>query len=158
MELEARTVTIDRLELMSHAGDRSLFEAECGKGTYVRAVARDMGRALGCLGHVSALRRTRVGPFGRADAVTLEALRGADEAGLARALEPVSAGLGELPSVAVSRADAQRLCRGQAVLLRGRDAPIFEGTVAVTAHAALVALAELRQGELHPRRIFNLAR
>jgi tRNA pseudouridine55 synthase len=158
VELEARTVTIDRLELMSHAGDRSLFEAECGKGTYVRAGARDMGRALGCLGHVSALRRTRVGPFGRTDAVTLEALRGADEAGLARALQPVSAGLGELPSVAVSRADAQRLCRGQAVLLRGRDAPIFEGTVAVTAHAALVALAELRQGELHPRRIFNLAR
>jgi tRNA pseudouridine55 synthase len=158
VELEARTVTIDKLDLVSHAADRSLFEAECGKGTYVRALARDMGRALGCLGHVSALRRTRVGPFGLEHAVTLEALLSLDEASLSQSLKPVSAGLGELPSVNVSRADAQRLARGQAVLLRGRDAPILEGTVAVTAHAALVALAELRQGELHPRRIFNLAR
>ena len=58
----------------THAGERSILEAECGKGTYVRALARDLGRALGCLGHVAALRRTRVGPFSEEDAVTVAEL------------------------------------------------------------------------------------
>ena len=55
-------------------GNRSVLEADCGKGTYVRAIARDLGRALGCLGHIAALRRTRVGPFTEADAVTVDDL------------------------------------------------------------------------------------
>ena len=70
-ELAARPVQIDRLEVVAHDGDRSILEADCGKGTYVRALARDLGRALGCLGHVAALRRTRVGPFAEANAVTV---------------------------------------------------------------------------------------
>ncbi len=164
VELLPRPVTIERLTLVSHVGDRSLFEAECGKGTYVRAIARDLGRALGCLGHVSALRRTRVGPFGLDEAIPLDLLRdrGATGADLAAAapgmLLPVAVGLSSLPTVAVSRPDAQRLGRGQSVLLRGRDAPVMEGMVAVTSQGGLVALAEIAQGELHPRRIFNLAR
>jgi tRNA pseudouridine55 synthase len=76
----------------------------------------------------------------------------------ATALLPVEAGLATLPTLVVSRADAARLARGQAVLLRGRDAPLMEGFVAVTAQGALVALAEVEKGELRPRRIFNLAR
>ena len=76
VELEARSAQVDRLTLVAMPdGDTAVFEAECGKGTYVRALARDMGRALGCLGHVIALRRTRVAPFDEAQAVTLEALR-----------------------------------------------------------------------------------
>ena len=67
VELEARPVEIHRLDLVENAGssdpDHSVFEAECGKGTYVRAIARDMGRLLGCFGHVVELRRTLVGPF-----------------------------------------------------------------------------------------------
>ena len=59
----------------------AVFEARCGKGTYVRALARDMGRALGCLGHLIALRRTRVGSFDEAHAVTLAGLRGRGRAG-----------------------------------------------------------------------------
>jgi tRNA pseudouridine55 synthase len=58
----------------------------------------------------------------------------------------------------VSRADASRLARGQAVLLRGRDAPLMQGLLAVSAQGGLVALAEIAQGELRPRRIFNLPR
>src|ERR671920_275097 len=80
-ELTARTVQIDRLAIVAHHADRTIFEADCGKGTYVRALARDLGRALGCLGHVSALRRTRVGPFAEDDAVRiadLEAVRDGD--------------------------------------------------------------------------------
>ena len=55
-------------------GDHTVFEVECGKGTYVRSLARDMGRALGCFGHVSALRRTAVGPFDERDMIPLEQL------------------------------------------------------------------------------------
>jgi tRNA pseudouridine55 synthase len=159
--LEARPVEIDRLELLGAPdADHAEFAAECGKGTYVRALARDLGRVLGTCGHVVALRRTAVGPFGEPDAVALEALPTVAEAttaGAAGGLLPVARGVAALPALSVSRADAGRLARGQAVLLRGRDAPILEGWVAVLAQGSLVALAEIEQGELRPRRIFNLA-
>jgi tRNA pseudouridine55 synthase len=164
VELEARPVDIHRLELVDTAdADHATFEAECGKGTYVRALARDMGRALGTLGHVTALRRTAVGPFGSSDMISLEALEAlwhraaAGEASLADALRPVETALDDIPALAVSRADAARLQRGQAVLLRGRDAPIFRGTVYVTVSGRLVALAEVDRGEVLPKRVFNLA-
>ena len=70
-------------DLVAHEDDRSVLEADCGKGTYVRAIARDLGRALGCLGHVAALRRTRVGPFTERDAVGRRASVAADPAALA---------------------------------------------------------------------------
>ncbi|MFX6182819.1 tRNA pseudouridine(55) synthase TruB, partial [Acinetobacter baumannii] len=73
--LAARPISIDSLTLVSFSETAAEFEAECGKGTYVRAIARDIGRDLGCFGHVTALRRTRVGPFGENDTVTLEELR-----------------------------------------------------------------------------------
>jgi tRNA pseudouridine55 synthase len=73
-------------------------------------------------------------------------------------LLPVEAGLTALPAMVVSRADAARLARGQSVLLRGRDAPLMEGWVAVSVQGSLLALAEVQKGELRPRRIFNLAR
>ena len=72
------------------------------------------------------------------------------------ALLPVAAGLTALPSLSVSQGDAARLARGQSVLLRGRDAPIMAGWIAVSTQGALIALAEVEKGELHPRRIFNL--
>ena len=78
------------------------------------------------------------------------------QAALTALLQPVDAGLRSLPSLGVSRADAARLARGQPVLLRGRDAPIMQGFVAVSTHGDLIALAEFEQGELRPRRIFNL--
>ena len=74
------------------------------------------------------------------------------------ALLPVEAALAALPMLRVSPADAGRLARGQAVLLRGRDAPVMAGWVSVCAHGALLALAEVEKGELRPRRIFNLPR
>ena len=164
VELAARPVTIDRLVLVDTPdADHSVLAAECGKGTYVRAIARDMGRAFGCYGHVSALRRTGVGPFLEADAVTLAQLEaaappeGGDRSALMALLQPVQAALRSIPSLGVSRADAARLARGQAVLLRGRDAPVMQGVVAVSTHGDLIALAEVEQGELRPRRIFNLA-
>ena len=164
VELAARPVTIHRLDLVGAPDpDHGVFEAECGKGAYVRGLARDMGRALGCFGHVSALRRTAVGPFGEPDMISLEDLQAlwhraaAGEASLADALEPVETALDDIPALAVSRADAARLQRGQAVLLRGRDAPILRGTVYVTTAGRLIALAEVDRGEIVPKRVFNLA-
>ncbi len=175
VELKARPVEIHRLELVEAPdADHTVLAAECGKGTYVRSLARDLGRLLGCFGHVSALRRAAVGPFTEDIAITLDALQrlgrpAAEEQGQGQGsgegttmetapLLPVEAGLAALPALRVSAADAGRLARGQAVLLRGRDAPVMEGWVAVSAQGALLALAQVEKGELRPRRIFNLSR
>ena len=164
VELAARPVDIGRLELVDTPDpDHVVLEAECGKGTYVRSLARDLGRALGCFGHVSALRRAAVGPFDEETMILLEQLEAlchraaSGEASLADALMPVETALDDIPALAVSGADAARLQRGQAVLLRGRDAPNFRGTVYVTVSGRLLALAELDRGEIVPKRVFNLA-
>jgi tRNA pseudouridine55 synthase len=164
VELAPRPVQIGRLEIVDVPDrDHAVLEAECGKGTYVRSLARDLGRALGCFGHVSALRRAAVGPFGEETMILLEQLEAlchraaSGEGCLADALMPVETALDDIPALAVSRADAARLQRGQAVLLRGRDAPNFRGTIYVTVSGQLLALAELDRGEIVPKRVFNLA-
>ena len=163
VELQPRPVEIHELTLVEHGdGGQSVFEAECGKGTYVRALARDMGRILGCFGHICALRRTVVGPFTERDMIPLEELEAlcnraaSGEGSLADALLPVETALDDIPALAVTRADAARLHRGQAVLLRGRDAPNSSGTVYVTVAGRLLALAEIGNGEIIPKRVFNL--
>jgi tRNA pseudouridine55 synthase len=163
VELAPRPVEIHRLDLVEQIdNDQSVFEAECGKGTYVRALARDIGRILGCFGHICALRRTLVGPFGENDMILLEQLEAlcnraaSGEGSLADALLPVETALDDIPALAVTRADAARLHKGQAVLLRGRDAPNSSGTVYVTVAGRLLALAEVNNGEVIPKRVFNL--
>ncbi|MBI5262614.1 MAG: tRNA pseudouridine(55) synthase TruB [Bradyrhizobium sp.] len=163
VELAPRPVEIHHLSLVNQPdSDHAVFEAECGKGTYVRALARDMGRILGCFGHICALRRTVVGPFGENDMIPLEQLQAlcnraaSGEGSLADALLPVETALDDIPALAVTRADAARLHRGQAVLLRGRDAPSCSGTVYVTVAGRLLALAEVGNGEIIPKRVFNL--
>ena len=163
VELEARAVTIDSLAIAEMTGsDETVFEAECSKGTYVRALARDMGRRLGAFGHVSALRRTRVGPFDEDDMISLDYLKElshipAGQDSLAEHLCSVETALDDIPALAVSGAEAARLKRGQAVILRGRDAPILHGTVLVASGGNPIALAEVKQGAIHPKRVFNLA-
>jgi tRNA pseudouridine55 synthase len=163
VELAPRTIKVHRLELMEIPDpDHAVLTAECGKGTYIRSLARDLGRELGTLGHVCGLRRTRVGPFGETDMIPLEQAQSlchraaAGEGHLADALLPVETALDDIPALAVSPADAARLQRGQAVLLRGRDAPIVRGMVQVACSGQLVAIAEVEQGEIVPRRVFNL--
>jgi tRNA pseudouridine55 synthase len=164
VELQARQVEIHSFTIVNLPdADHTEFVAECGKGTYVRSLARDMGRALGCLGHIRALRRERVGTLGKDAMISLEQLTAlchraaTGEGNLAEALLPVETALDDIPALAVSGGDAARLQRGQAVLLRGRDAPIFRGTVYVTVSGRLVALAECDRGEIVPKRVFNLA-
>jgi tRNA pseudouridine55 synthase len=152
--LEARPVEIAALRIVRHDGPTTTFEAECGKGTYVRAIARDLGTALGCLGHVAHLRRTRVGPFSVADAVTAEGLREAGDA--MSALRPVAAALALIPEIVVHRDAALRLKRGQSVLLRGRDAPAEAEAVYASSGGVLIATGSIEQGEFVPHRVFNL--
>jgi len=163
VQLEARPVQIDRLDLVAMPDAlTSVFEAECGRGTYVRAIARDIGRTLGCFGHVIALRRTRVGPFQEAQAVTLSELEDAaslEDGGIEikTMLRPVESALAELLEVTVSQSDAARLARGQTVLLRGRDAPVMSGEAFALSKGTLIALCEIERGELRPLRVFNQA-
>ncbi len=161
-ELRARTVSVNRLDIVEipHA-DTCVFEADCGRGTYVRAIARDLGRALGCLGHICALERTRVGRFHVADAATLEDIETAADAEaepgrLSALLAPVQLALADMPEIKLSASDAARLRRGQSVLLRGRDAPIVNAKAYATLRGTLIALGEVAQGEFTPERVFNL--
>ena len=163
VELAPRAIEVHRLELVEMPDpDHAILAAECGKGTYVRALARDLGRVLGVFGHVSALRRNRVGPFSESDMISLEPLEflchraAAGEGHLADALLPIETALDDIPALAVSPADAARLARGQAALLRGRDATIFRGMVQVACGGQLLAIAEVERGEIIPKRVFNL--
>jgi tRNA pseudouridine55 synthase len=159
VELAARPVQIDALELVDMPDqDTAVFEATCGKGTYVRALARDMGRALGCLGHLIGLRRTRVGGFDEDAAVTLQAVEAAAREGpeaVQGLLLPVEAALQDLAVLDVGRNDAARLARGQPVLIRGRDAIVSSGPTYATCKGHLIAVGHIERGELHPTRVFN---
>ena len=161
VELAARSVQIDSLTLIDTPdSDTSVFEARCGKGTYVRALARDMGAALGCLGHLIALRRTRVAPFDEAQAVSLATLEAAAEQGedaVHALLLPVESALQDLAEISIGQNDAARLLRGQAVLIRGRDAPTGTGPTYATCKGQLIAVGVIDKGELHPVRVFNFS-
>ena len=161
VEIEPRTVRIDSLVLLEAPDrDTAVFEARCGKGTYVRALARDIGRDLGCLGHVIGLRRTRVGPFTEADAVSLTALQDAAREGEDAAqtlLLPVEAALSGLAVLSVDQNDASRLLRGQSVLIRGRDALPRTGPTYATCKGHLIAVVSVEKGELKPSRVFNFS-
>jgi len=166
IELEARPIDVHRLDLVDCPDDdRAVFEAECGKGTYVRALARDLGRRLGTRGHVTSLRRLLVGPFGEEDLIDLDEIGEAfDEleegAGVDSLVEefvlPVREAMDALVEVQVSEDDAGKIRKGMAVLLRGRDAPL-NCEVAFASHASVpVAIGSIDKGRFQPTRVFNL--
>jgi tRNA pseudouridine55 synthase len=161
-ELAPRAAFIASLKLIDMPDpEHCALEAECGKGTYVRALARDLGEALGTLAHVAELRRMRVGTFDEKDAIPLEKLEALGHSAAGRdallgILRPVETALDDIPALAISGQDAARLKRGQPVLLRGRDAPILKGPVYATSRGTLVAVGEISQGEFRPTRVFNL--
>jgi tRNA pseudouridine55 synthase len=163
VELAAREVRIDELKVVEWRQDvmETIFEVTCGKGTYVRSLARDIGRALGWLAHVVELRRTRVGPFREADAISLEKLeeivhRPASENSLSGILRPLSTVLDGIPALAVMDPDAARLRQGQSVLLRGAQAPVAAEAVLVTHRGDPLGICSIEQGSLKTKRLFNL--
>ena len=164
VEIPSREVDIHRLTLLGCPdADTAHFEVECGKGTYVRALARDFGRDLGCFGHISSLRRTFVAPFGEdrmvplADLVALERIEDRDErlAALDAYLIDTAEALSSLPHLAVTDDQAHRLRMGNPVIVRGRDAPLAEPEAYATVRGKLVAIGEIGQGEFRPRRVFG---
>ncbi len=162
LDLTARPITIDALILVSaQSRDHAVLEATCGKDTYVRALARDLGRKLGCLGHVTQLRRTRVASFLEDDAVTLEALNEALEGGgpdaLKVLLHPIEMALDALEGVRVEPSDAALLASGQPVLIRGQQVRDASRPVYAMFKGRLIALGEIEKGALKPTRVFNYA-
>ncbi|MBY2913887.1 tRNA pseudouridine(55) synthase TruB [Rhizobium leguminosarum] len=163
VEIPSREVDIFRLTLIACPdADSAHFEVECGKGTYVRALARDFGRELGCHGHVSGLRRTFVAPFAEeamvplADLVALEAIEDMDErlAALDALLINTCEALSSLPHLVINDDQAHRLKMGNPILVRGRDAPVAESEAYATARGKLIAIGEIGQGEFRPKRVF----
>jgi tRNA pseudouridine55 synthase len=150
--IASRPIHVYRLALVEAAGDTAVLEAECGKGAYVRAIARDLGRALGCYGHVIELRRTRVGPFSADAAVPLDRLPEDPEL-MARAMLPLQAGLAELALLPVDRNGAAILRRGQSLLLRGAAPP--EGPAWVSCFGTPVAFGVVEGGYFVSTRVFN---
>ena len=173
IEIPAREVEIDSLELIEMTPEgQSIFEVECGKGTYVRALARDMGRELGCYGYIANLRRIEVSPFVEDDFVSLEDLEAAapergeaDENGiypsrdfsaLDELLIETGAALEFLPQYPLSDEQAYRVRMGNPVLLRGRDAPVDEDEVCATHKGKLLAIGMIEKGQFKPKRVFTI--
>ena len=156
MDLAARDLHVETLELVAMPdADHADMHFVCGAGGYVRAVARDLGRVLGCHAHVLDLRRTWVGPFDVEDAVTLdrvEALAKSPE--IDALLQPVALGLSDLPELRTTEAGAARLRNGNAgQVLPG---PVAYGDLAWASHDGRpLAVGRYRAGELHPERVFN---
>lgn len=185
VEIPAREVEIDRLEIIEFPDEnRTEFEVECSKGTYVRSLARDMGRDLGCFGHISDLRRIEVAPFTDEDMVTLAALEEAwpplppkkeegseedqAETEVVETLAPrrdfsaidalvidTGAALDCLPQVPLTDDQAQRVRLGNPVIIRGRDAPLEADEACVTSHGKLLAIGYIEHGQFKPKRVFT---
>lgn len=162
-ELAARKVVIHSARVTDVPdADHIELTVDCGKGTYVRAIARDLAEKLGACAHVSALRRTRVGPFGEDIAITLEKLEEmSHKPGLPETLLPVETALDDIPVLAVTAEDAFRLAQGRSIVLLPRQvenlkARLTGGSRMVSAMEGkrLVALAEMRAGQLNPVRVF----
>jgi tRNA pseudouridine55 synthase len=162
VDLPAREVEVAALRLLAITdADTAEFEARVGKGTYIRALARDLAEALGTVGHLVALRRLAVGPFTEAQAISLEMLGSlGHSAGASEHLLPVETALDDIPALALTEAEADRLRHGQAVTLPPGPSgslvsPQHGAIVRATTGGKLVALAEIEAGALRPVRVMN---
>lgn len=153
LDLAARPLTVERLALVEIPdADTAVFEMTCGKGGYVRSIARDLGARLGCLGHVATLRRLSTGPFDLAGAATWDDL---DAPGLADRLLPIEAALAGVPELACPPALAPRILSGNPMPLPG--AHLAEGETAwASRDGTPLAVGTWRGGALHPSRVFVL--
>ena len=156
VQLEPRTVTIDTFDLIDCMDeDNTVFEITCGKGTYVRALARDMGRALGCYGHIKDLRRTFVEPFEETDAVSLDTLitLEGDFDALDKLLISPREAMDGFEELRMNDDEARRIRQGNSVIIRGKDAPVSATDVCAINHGDLIAIGDIERGEFQPRRV-----
>lgn len=164
VELAPRRVRIDALRLLGQPdADHAEFEMTSGKGVYVRALARDLGVALGTFGHVAWLRRTAVAGFFEKDAISLDKLEALGHiAPASDILLPVETVLADIPALALTMQEANRLRHGLGIPVlpvasRSPFKDICQGdTVVAMAEGRLVALAKIAGGEIRPVRVMNL--
>jgi tRNA pseudouridine55 synthase len=151
--MQPRRVVIEQLTLLRHGNDTSDFEMTCEKGTYVRALARDLAEALDTKGHVTRLHRAAVGAFADANAVSLEALEAASPEQRDALLLPVSAGLAGLPEVLMSPDQATAIRHGNPVLLTGAGAPLHLPDAWASCGGNAIAIGSVEFGQFKPRRV-----
>lgn len=151
VERAARLVNIHELQLLRFGGDILELRVRCSKGTYVRTLVEDLGRALGCGAHLASLRRTAAGAFRLADATTLDQLQRATPAERDSLLLPVERLLADLPRVDLAGPLAERFAQGQAIPL---ERPAVGCCSVYRAHGGLLGIGDAGPlGELRPRRL-----
>jgi len=164
-ELAPREARVDTFDLLRvDDADHATFECTCGKGVYIRALARDLGRLLGTYGHLSALRRTRVGGFQEQHMISLETLEALGHSpGAFEHVLPVETALDDIPALALTDTEVNRLRSGQSVSLlkrsnleRLRDLENGDVVCAKTMDGTPVALARFERGDVLPVRVLNL--
>lgn len=157
MDLAARPLWVERLEVLARPDDDHVdLEMVCGKGGYVRSIARDLGRALGCLGHVAWLRREWSGPFCASEGVSLEDIdRLAKTPEIDALLKPLELGLADLPELPCTPEGAVRLRNGNPGMVLTSSAQYGDEAWA-SYQGRPVAVGIYKAGELHPSRVFNL--
>ena len=164
VELKSRRVEVRELRLVDVPdADHAFLSVTCGKGTYVRALARDLAHHLDTVGHVDWLRRTAVGPFTEADAISLDKIEALGHIPLdSDLLMPIETVLDDIPALALTVQEAQRLKHGQSVSVlpvasRSTFKEIEQGdTVCAMSEGRLVALVRIVDGGIHPVRVMNL--
>ena len=155
VELQPREIEVDSIGVIEHSGERSVLEVSCGKGTYVRSLARDIAEALGTRGHVSLLHRAAVGPFTDADAVTIAELETAEGDARDSLLRPVAAGFADLPEIRLDPVQAGAVRHGNPMLLTGAGAPVSMDECWASFKGDVVATGWVEFGQFRPKRVFN---
>ena len=155
VELAEREIDVDAIAIVEHGTEQTVLEVTCGKGTYVRSLARDMAEVLGTRGHVSMLHRAAVGPFVDSDAVTIDQLEALDVEGRDALLKPVWAGFTDLPEIRLDPQQATAIRHGNSVLLTGANAPASLDECWVSFKGDVLATGYVEYGQFQPRRVFN---
>ena len=154
-ELKARPIRIDDLRLIESTTDSARFAVDCGKGAYIRSLARDLGLHLGSCAYVSALRRTKVGQFSLKNAISLDFLENlSDSAAASHYVMPVLAALDDIPALSITPEQAQKLRYGQLLEIKPPEAntSIYKAVC----EGVLIALVEVHETHLKSVRVFNL--
>ncbi len=153
LNMPPRDVMIEDFSLLKHGEEKSVFEVTCAKGTYIRALARDLAKKLGTRGHVDALHRSRVGDFSDENAIELQEFENAPMQEREQMLLAVSAGLSSLPEIRVDARQSTSLGFGNPVLLSGAGAPVAVEEAWASHRGQAVAIGRVEQGQFRPSRI-----
>ena len=154
VELAARPLWVESLELLAAGTDTADLRMVCGKGGYVRAIARDLGRDLGCLGHVASLRRIWSGPFEASDGIALDRIDRANQAEIEAALLPIQSALADLPEMQATEIGATRILNGNPGQVLGHAE--FGEEVWVSRNGRALCIGRYMGGEVQPSSVFNL--